>query len=173
MKFNFLKVWLIYSIIIGTVAIIFFYLRSTGLLFTAMAGIFTGLILSFFTTLYFKFSGHTTEVNVSRNIKLDSPPSIVSQKVVSVLQEIGANVSVLNEKLGYVKADGKLSGSSWGQTIEVFLKKSDSKTHLKISSRPRLFTQMTDKGENISNVERISLFLERDIPTKQILPNLS
>ncbi len=57
---------------------------------------------------------------------------------------------------GVIHARTLVSGRSWGEHLEIGLRKrNDDWTRVTVSSRPRFFKLLLDRGRNLRNVERI------------------
>jgi hypothetical protein len=66
---------------------------------------------------------------------------------------------------GVIHARTLVSGRSWGEKLEIRLRKrNDDWTRVTVSSRPQFFMRLLDRGHNLRNVERIIRSLQEPGP---------
>lgn len=161
MRINFFKIFFAYSIILGIFVANLFYFAYHDLQFAVFAGLVGGLFFGGFMTVYSARRGYTTDVRVSQDIGVKLAYENAFKKCLEAVASLNAKIKLEDKKSGQIKARGFITGGSWGQAIEIDLKKiNEGKTWIKVSSKPWWFGQIADLGENWYNVEKIINFLK-------------
>jgi len=165
MRLNLLKVFLTLSISFGICVGILFYFASepiNNLQAAIFAGLVGGLFFGGVMTIFAWSRGQTTDINISQEIDLDVPYEEAFKKCINALSSLSVNINVEDKESGFIKARGPMTWSSWGQVMEINLRRTDDgKTWAKVSSKPWLPLQIADRGENQNNVKQIIEFLEK------------
>jgi hypothetical protein len=130
--------------------------------FAIFAGLVGGLFFGGVMTAFVWSRGYTTDINISQDVGLDIPYEEAFKKCIDAIFSLGAKINLEDKKSGLLKARGPITWSSWGQVIEISLKKTEEgKTWVTVSSKPWLPFQISDRGENQNNIKQVVEFLKK------------
>jgi len=161
MRFNLLKVFFTLSIPFNIFLICFFY-SFYHFQFAILIGLFGGFFAGGLMAIILSIQGYTTDINISQEVGLDVPYEEAFKKCIDAISSLGVKINLEDKKSGLLKARGPITWSSWGQVIEISLKRTDEgKTWVKVLSRPWLPFQISDRGENQNNVKQVVEFIKK------------